>query len=88
MTADPQNERPRKERLRRLNRVYARSPIYFVTACAFARKNILARREVQQAFRAFADNDETHGAYLGAYVLMPDHLHLFVACRSERSVHG
>lgn len=54
-------------------------PPNFVTTCTNGRYSMLARREVHEAFVAFAQRGETHGAYVGAYVIMPDHLHLFVA---------
>lgn len=86
MTADSQDEEVRKERLRRLDRIFATSPIYFVTACTFDRRSILAKHEIHEAFSAFARVGEKHGAYVGAYVLMPDHLHLFVALEQDRGL--
>jgi REP element-mobilizing transposase RayT len=32
----------------------------------------------------FAHRGEEHGAYIGSYVIMPDHLHLFVALAEDR----
>ena len=84
MTADPQNEKPRKERLRRLDRIFADSPICFVTMCTADRRSILANPLVHQRFRDFANAGNAHGAYVGAYVIMPDHIHLFVALEQER----
>jgi REP element-mobilizing transposase RayT len=86
MTADPQSEEPRKQRLRRLDRIFARSPIFFVTACSFGRRSLLANAAVHHSFVEFAQAGETHGAYVGAYVLMPDHLHLFVALEDEQTL--
>jgi REP element-mobilizing transposase RayT len=86
MTADPQNDPVRAERIRRLDRVFQRFPIYFITACASDRKPILTRREVRDAFLAFAQRGEEHGAYVGSYVIMPDHLHLFVALEPDREL--
>ncbi len=86
MTADPQNEEPQKERLRRLDRIFAPSPIFFATACSFDRRPLLANDSVHHRFVEFAQAGETHGAYVGAYVLMPDHLHLFVAFEEERTI--
>jgi len=79
MTAAPLNEQSRRERLRRLDRIFARSPIYFATACTFARRSILANTAVHQSFIKFAEAGESHGAYVGCYVMMPDHLHFFIA---------
>jgi REP-associated tyrosine transposase len=84
MTAEPRNEEPRPERLRRLDRIFPALPIYFVTACAFARKAVLATGEVHEAFVVFANRGEAHGAYICSYVIMPDHLHLFVALAEDR----
>src|SRR3954470_8719714 len=86
MTADPQNEEARPERLRRLDRIFQAFPIYFVTACTFARKTVLATREVHEVFLEFARAGEAHGAYVGAYVIMPDHLHFFVALEPDQQL--
>ena len=86
MTADPQKNPPRPERIRRLDLIFPRFPIYFVTACACDRKPILTKREIHEAFLAFAHRGEAHGAYIGAYVIMPDHLHLFVALEPDRQL--
>ena len=72
------------KRLARLDRLYVRSPIYFVTACTCKRKPLLARAEIHSAFLDFAKQGPEHGALIGAYVLMPDHFHAFVALDDER----
>ena len=72
------------ERLRRLDEVFERSPIYFVTACTNERKAILATDKVHAAFQFFSQLGPSHGAWVGAYVIMPDHIHLFVALDDER----
>ncbi len=74
MTADD-----RKRRLHRLELIYVRSPIYFVTACTFRRQKVLASEAIHEAFIEFALQGPTHGAWVGNYALMPDHLHAFVA---------
>lgn len=71
-------------RLRRLEQIFVRSPIYFVTACTADRRGILATGAVHQAFVNFAEQGPGHGAWAGAYVLMPDHFHLFVALDDKR----
>ena len=68
----------RKQRLQRLERILIWSPIYFVTTCTNERRPILAAESVHRAFVQFAQEGIHRGAWLGAYVLMPDHLHLFV----------
>src|SRR5437868_1297100 len=86
MTAEPQNGKPPKERLRRLDRIFSPSPIYFVTACTFNRRRVLATRAIHQTFLDFAAAGEGHGAYVGAYVIMPDHVHLFVALEQDKNL--
>lgn len=73
------------ERLRRLDWIFARHPIFFVTTCTALRRPLLARREIHTALEAFAQAGPEHGAWLGAYVLMPDHLHFFLALDDARA---
>jgi REP element-mobilizing transposase RayT len=70
---------PRKKRLHRLEKVFLPAPIYFVTANAAKRQAIFATPEFHRAFLDFARLGEDRGAFIGAYVVMPDHIHLFVA---------
>jgi hypothetical protein len=53
------------DRLKRLDVVYQRSPIYFVTACAANRRALLANQEIHSALRAFADCAPNCGAWVG-----------------------
>jgi len=71
-------------RLGRLDRIYVRAPIYFLTACTAQRRPLLAKQDVHEAFIRFARQGPAHGVWIGAYVLMPDHLHAFVALDAER----
>src|SRR6266478_6036709 len=80
MTAE--NSRP--ERLHRLEIIFVRSPIYFVTASTSHRRKILATPAIHESFAQFAKEGPKHGAWIGTYVLMPDHWHLFVAVDDER----
>ena len=66
------------ERLRRLEILLERHPIYFVTACTQRRGSILAHNPVHETLVRFGKAGDSRGAWLGAYVLMPDHFHLFV----------
>ena len=45
----------RKQRLQRLDRIFVRTPIYFVTMCANNRRPILADEFVHEAFVRFAE---------------------------------
>ena len=67
------------ERLRRLEGTFQRYPIYFVTACTHERKSVLTNAKVHDQFVQFGEQGSGRGAWVGDYVLMPDHLHLFVA---------
>ena len=71
------------DRLKRLEMIYRDSPIYFVTACTARRREILADPAIHRTFREFAHSSPAHHAWVGAYVLMPNHLHLFVAIDAE-----
>ena len=56
-----------------------RPPLYFVTICCANRKHLLANEMTHIAFREFALRGQAdHNVAVGRYVLMPDHLHLFV----------
>jgi putative transposase len=87
MTAEKDvTDKARKARLRRLERVFVPTPIYFVTANAANRLSILAVPEIHSSFTKFAQHGEDRGAFIGAYVLMPDHIHLFVALDPEMTL--
>ncbi len=74
----------RKQRLRRLELVFVRSPIYFLTACTESRRKLLANPAIHTGFLSFAQQGPLHGAWVGRYVVMPDHVHLFVATDDEK----
>jgi len=75
----------RTPRLHRLARIYVRSPVYFVTTCTANRRHILATEAIHESLLHFAQEGPEHGAWIGAYVLMPDHVHAFVAIRELNS---
>ena len=62
------------ERLRRLEYVFQRSPIYFVTACTQERRRILNNADVHQQYVEFGKEGEARGAWLGAYEVRDDRL--------------
>ncbi len=72
------------ERLRRLESTFQRFPIYFITTCTKERRSILGNADVHARLIEFGRKGEERGAWLGAYVLMPDHLHAFVAIDDEK----
>jgi REP element-mobilizing transposase RayT len=53
-------------------------PLYFVTFNTSRRQKLLANEQTHQAFVQFAKQAELLGISIGRYVVMPDHLHLFV----------
>lgn len=73
----------RSPRLKRLDQLFTSHPLYFVTANTEDRKPILANVKIHEDFRKFCETGLTRGVFVGKYVLMPDHLHLFVAFDDE-----
>jgi REP-associated tyrosine transposase len=73
-----------RERLRRLEFTFKRRPVYFITACAHERRALLANAAIHSRLIEFATRGIAHGAWLGDYVLMPDHLHAFVVVDEGR----
>jgi len=64
----------------RLHQVFQRydPPLYFVTFNTHNRRKLLANSHVQNALVNFAHEGEVRGIGVGRYVIMPDHVHLFV----------
>ena len=63
----------------RLRNIHLSSPVYFVTCCTHDRKKVLANGTVHQAFLEFGKRGyNERNVAIGRYVIMPDHLHLFV----------
>jgi REP element-mobilizing transposase RayT len=75
--------RPPLQRLKRLDRLFISHPLYFITACTEDRNPILANSTIHDAFQKFCHAGLERGVFVGKYVLMPDHLHLFVAFGEE-----
>ena len=63
----------------RLSQVFRSPPLYFVTFCTHRRRACLASAELHTAFIQFANRGyEKSNVAVGRYVIMPDHVHLFV----------
>jgi len=63
----------------RLRWIFPQHPVFFVTFCTYRRRKLLASDAVHTAFIAFATHAYSRGNIaVGRYVIMPDHLHLFV----------
>jgi REP element-mobilizing transposase RayT len=68
--------------LRRLDRIWLDSPIYFITMCTKDRRAVLARDKVTEILiEEWRAARERHGRVVGRYVIMPDQVHFF--CRRE-----
>jgi putative transposase len=68
-----------KNRPRRLDLIYSSEPVYFVTFCTRDRRLIPDLENAQAALETYAQRGlNDFGAALGRYVIMPDHVHLFV----------
>jgi len=63
---------------RRLDRVFYSYPLYFVTFNTWQRAEILANEAVFNAFVAYGEKNVLGGRAIGRFVIMPDHVHLFV----------
>jgi transposase IS200 family protein len=63
----------------RLATIFYDPPLYFITICVRRRFSILATDLVHSAFQDFAMRGfQKKQIAIGRYVIMPDHLHLFV----------
>jgi REP-associated tyrosine transposase len=70
--------------LRRMERVWVESPVYFVTACTYGRQRILADADVAGILTdEWRAAHERHGWLVGRYVVMPDHVHFFCAAEHD-----
>ena len=77
----PDSEDRFNRRPLRLEHVFTKlRPFYFVTFNTSTRTRLLTHPEIHDAFRVFCRRaHEQHDIAVGRYVLMPDHVHLFVA---------
>ena len=63
-----------------LHLLFPADPVFFITACTYRRRSLLANAAVHEAFTHFSQRAyDEHGVAVGRYVIMPDHIHLFVA---------
>jgi REP element-mobilizing transposase RayT len=62
-------------------------PLWYLTLTTWNRKPWLAEQTIQDAVIAFSNTGVAAGrAFLGRYVLMPDHAHLFVQLSRDESL--
>jgi len=62
------------------------APVYFVTFCTADRKTMLANPSVHVALRQYAEKAEPRGVAVGRYVIMPDHIHLFIRMAPQHTL--
>jgi REP-associated tyrosine transposase len=68
-----------KDRPRRLDLIYVNQPLYFVTFTTRNRKAIPSLDVARVALERYARHGiDKFNVALGRYVIMPDHVHLFV----------
>ena len=67
----------RPPRLERVFRSYE-PPLWFVTFNTHRRRTLLANKAAQASFTRFLSTPICRGIGVGRYVIMPDHIHLFV----------
>jgi putative transposase len=68
-----------KDRPHRLDLIYSNQPLYFVTFATRDRKRIPSVDGAQTVLEQYARRAiENFNVSLGRYVIMPDHVHLFV----------
>ena len=68
-----------RPRLRRLDWLYTDQPLYFITAATHQKRRLLDQEVVHRTLVNFFERGQEHEVFVGRYVLMPDHLHCFVA---------
>jgi REP element-mobilizing transposase RayT len=66
------------ERLHRLERLHVENPVYFLTFCTRKRTTILANPQINSVCMEFFAEAMKRDIFVGRYILMPDHVHLFV----------
>ena len=75
-----------KFRLGRLDRMYTDELFYFLTFRTHNRQRLIANSTLHEAFRTFCTKATDRGIHVGRYVIMPDHIHLFVAFDNQNDI--
>jgi REP element-mobilizing transposase RayT len=68
----------------RLDQLFDATPLYLITFRTHQRRPILANAPVMRAVQAFAEDSIHQAIAVGRFVIMPDHIHLFV--RGRRNI--
>ena len=75
-----------KDRLSRLPTVYRDDAIFFITSNTHQQQKTLATESIHRSFEGFCRKAIDHQIFVGRYVIMPDHLHLFVCFADPRKL--
>ena len=70
-------------RPRRLTTIFTNRdrPLFFVTICTKDRRKLLDKISVHNNFIQYStQSSATCDAWVGKYVIMPDHIHVFISC--------
>ncbi|PYK80813.1 MAG: hypothetical protein DME38_02080 [Verrucomicrobia bacterium] len=67
-----------KNRPRRFDVFYIREPVFYITCCTRDRRPIRELAAAHDALTRYGERAREHNIAVGRYVLMPNHLHLFV----------
>jgi putative transposase len=71
---------PEQRHLHRLSFIWQKQPVYFVTTCIAGRRPLLAKPDIHDILRdEWTGLRKRHGWTVGRYVVMPDHVHFFMA---------
>ncbi len=81
-----ENKKKYPGRPQRLSRVFDRTPLYFVTFNTWKRLPLLANDSVHEAFCRYVQKNRSRGFVVGRYVIMPDHVHLFIRVDVEQKL--
>ncbi len=70
----------------RLSNVFRKfdPPLYFITFCTFDRKPLLANARFHARFVEYMEQKSNEGIACGEFVIMPDHIHLFLRIDPHR----
>jgi REP element-mobilizing transposase RayT len=73
-----------RNHLRRLEHVWVRDPVYFITTCTQHRQQVLASRSVFEILlEEWRGARGRHRWLIGRYMVMPDHVHFFTRADDE-----
>ena len=62
----------------RLPFIYLDHPVFFLTFCTLHRRATLDNHRIHEQFRSYCIRALDYNVAVGRYVVMPDHIHLFV----------